>query len=130
MWRLVLGVAVNAATVYGAQLRGPTPAAPAIHSAEKPAAKVRHLVLDIEESIRKAGEDAEMVFATLYTYDGQLENSLKREMGTLNQTLVKLLKMQEMYSADLNKTHTQLEHLGATAQGSQVMASKYQAGTA
>ena len=36
--------------------------------------KVRHLVLDIEESIRKAGEDAEMVFATLYTYLGKRFN--------------------------------------------------------
>jgi hypothetical protein len=125
MWCLVLGVALSATTVTGAQLRnGGTP-----QSVDKPAEKVRHLVLDIEESIRKAGEDAEMVFATLYTYDGQLENSLRREVGTLNQTLVKLLNMQKVYSADLNKSHTTFEHLGAAAQGSQAMASKYQTGT-
>jgi len=123
MWCLVLGVVLSAVSVNGAQLRSGGPA-------EKPAEKVRRLVLDIEESIRKAGEDAEMVFATLYTYDGQLETSLKREVGTLNQTLSKLEAMQKMYTSDLNKTHTKLEHLGATAQGSQVMATKYLAGTA
>jgi hypothetical protein len=123
MWRFVLAVALSVTGADGAMLRNA--AAP-----EKPAAKVRHLVLDIEESIRKAGEDAEMVFATLYTYDEQLETSLKKEVGSLNGTLAKLLTMQKMYSADLVKSHTELNHLGATAQGSQVMASKYQAGTA
>jgi len=126
MWRLVLGVALGAAIVNGAQLRSGGAAA---GGADKPAAKVRHLVLDIEESIRKAGEDAEMVFATLYTYDNQLENSLSREVKTLNGTLSKLIAMQKMYSSDLTKSHVKLQHLGASAQGSQVMASKYEAGT-
>jgi hypothetical protein len=131
MWCLAVGVAVNVAVIHGAQLRNSEKTvALGSHGAEKPADKVKHLVLDIEESVRKAGEDAEMVFATLYTYDGQLENSLKHEIGTLNQTLAKLLAMQATYSADLSKTHSKLQHLGATAQGSTAMASKYSAGTA
>lgn len=126
MWRVVVGLALSAVDSNAAQLRSRAPATP---SAEKPAAKVRHLVLDIEESVRKAGEDAEMVFATLYTYDGQLQGSLKKEIATLSQTLTKLTAMQKMYSVDMNKSHAKLQHLGASAQGSQVMASKYQAGT-
>jgi len=121
MWRFVLGLALSAVATNGAKLR--------MRGAEKPAAKVRHLVLDIEESIRKAGEDAEMVFATLYTYDGQLSSSLTHEIGTLNQTLGKLMSMQKLYSAELSKSNAKLEHLGAAAQGNQVMASKYKAGT-
>jgi len=128
MWRLVLGVALSAASGDAAKLRSNGPP-PAVRGAEKPAAKVRHLVLDIEESIRKAGEDAEMVFATLYTYDGQLETSLKREMSTLNMTLAKLVKMQNMYATELGKSHVKLQHLGKTAQGSQVMSNKYTTGT-
>jgi len=126
MWRLALGAALLSATLSeGVSLLRANAGA----RAEKPAAKVKHLVLDIEESVRKAGEDAEMVFATLYTYDGQLESSLKREINTLNQTLSKLLEMQATYSADLNATREKLQHLGATAQGSQALASKYQVGT-
>jgi hypothetical protein len=96
---------------------------------QKPAEKVKHLVMDIEESVRKAGEDAEMVFATLYSYDGQLESSLKRELGTLNQTLKKLHTMQSTYSADMNVSHAKLAHLGADVENSQKMANKYEAGT-
>mmetsp|Transcript_51576 Transcript_51576/g.81890 ORF Transcript_51576/g.81890 Transcript_51576/m.81890 type:complete len:657 (+) Transcript_51576:86-2056(+) len=107
-----------------ALLRSHNPSTP-----QKPAEKVKHLVMDIEESVRKAGEDAEMVFATLYTYDGQLETSLKRELGTLNQTLEKLHTMQSTYSADMNASRAKLAHLGADAEDSKKMASKYEAGT-
>jgi len=95
---------------------------------QKPADKVKHLVLDIEESVRKAGEDAEMIFATLYTYDGQLETSLKRELTTLNQTLSKLQTMQKTYVLDMNSSKRKIAHLGADAVDSQKMAQKYEAG--
>jgi len=97
---------------------------------EKPAARMKHLVQDIEESVGKAGEDAEMVFATLFTYDGQLDTSLTHEIGTLNSTLTSLLKMQSTYKADLSSSASTLSHLGATALDSGRMASKYEAGTA
>jgi hypothetical protein len=124
MWRSVLGIALGVAIANGAQFLGN-----AAKAATKPADKVRHLVLDIEESVRKAGEDAEMVFATLYTYDGQLQSSLTREVGTLNKTLTKLLAMQATYKADANKSQAKLHNLGAAAQGSQKMATKYTEGT-
>jgi hypothetical protein len=128
MWRFVLGAALSAVAANAAQLRSRAPP-PVARGMEKPAAKVRHLVQDIEESIRKAGEDAEMVFATLYTYDGQLQSSLQHEIATLDKTLSKLMAMQKTYSGELTKSHDKLEHLGAAAQGSQNMATKYKAGT-
>jgi len=42
---------------------------------EKPGARVKHLVEDIQESVDKAGEDAESVYATLSTYDQQLDTA-------------------------------------------------------
>jgi hypothetical protein len=102
----------------------------ALRRPEKPAAKVQHLVQDIEESISKAGEDSEMVFATLYTYDGQLESSLKKEVATLIETSNKLIKMQNTYSADINNSHVKFADLGASAHDSAKLASKYEKGTA
>lgn len=92
-------------------------------------ARVSHLVQDIEESVDKAGEDAEMVFQTLFTYDGQLDVSLKKEIGALNQTLTSLLKMQATYNIGLRNSSATLSELGAQAQTSANMASKYAAGS-
>lgn len=118
MHRYIFSALLSAMLASGALLR-----------AETPAAKVKHLVLDIEESVSKAGEDAEVVYSTFYTYGGQLENSLKKEIGTLNQTLTKLLAMQATYSVDINTSQAKSAHLGAAAQDSQKMANKYEAGT-
>lgn len=118
--RSCICVALLSATLAnGALLRTP----------EKPAAKVQHLVQDVEESVSKAGEDAEMVFATLYTYDGQLQGSLKKETEMLTQTLGKLLAMQRRYQADVghSKAHRDAEY--AASQDSEKMANKYAVGT-
>jgi len=118
----MMNLLLSAVLASGALLRAP--------ALQRPAAKVKHLVLDIEESVSKAGEDAEMVFATLYTYDGQLETSLKKEIGTLNQTLTKLLAMQRTYATEITNSQAKFNHLGVAAHDSQKMANKYETGTA
>lgn len=100
------------------------------NSPRKPAGKIKHLLLDIEESLSKAGEDAEMVFATLFTYDGHLESSLNKEIRTLNQTLTSLTAMQANYTAFQNEQMTKATNLDAAAKDSKAMARKYLAGTA
>jgi len=68
--------------------------APAKYAAD-PAAKVEHLLLDIDESVKKSGSDAEFVYATLYSYDHQLETNLMDEMDKVGKDLAKLKAMQQ-----------------------------------
>lgn len=61
------------------------------------AAKVERLLLDIDESVKKSGSDAEFVYATLYSYDNQLEGSLSNEMEKVSKDLEKLKGLQTSY---------------------------------
>lgn len=57
-------------------------------------AKVERLLLDIDESVKKSGSDAEFVYATLYSYDHQLEATLTDEMERVGKDLAKLDDLQ------------------------------------
>jgi len=66
--------------------------------------KVERLLLDIDESIKKAGSDAELAYVTLLTYDQRLDSSVSGEIATLGKELTKLKDMQDGYkkrAADL-----------------------------
>jgi len=112
-------LALLPALATGAKLRA--------QAAQSPASKVEHLLVDINETVKKASRDADLVFATLTNYDQQLESSLKHEISALDQTLVKLSNMREKFDTDINKTTAELQHLGAAVSGSEQMASKYEA---
>lgn len=60
-------------------------------------AKLKKLFVDVDESVRKAAEDAELVFSTLLSYDNRLETRLSKEVDAMNQTLVKLLALDAEY---------------------------------
>lgn len=92
--------------------------------------KVKHLLQDIEESVSKAGQDEEMVWATLFTYEGQLGTSLKREIATMSQTLKSLIAMDATYTADLRSSHAKYSNLNATAHDSNRKAEQYEVGNA
>jgi len=98
-------------------------------TAKAPAGKVEHLVADVEESVRKADEEAQRVFSTLDMYDQKFESSLTHEIATLKRTLKKLASMQATYSANHNASQVKLKRLGAAVNGSQQMASQYVEGT-
>lgn len=68
------------------------------------AAKVERLLLDIDESVQKSGSDAELVYATLYSYDHQLEATLTGEMDKVSKDLDKLRGLQR---EQLQKEHQQ-----------------------
>lgn len=61
---------------------------------EDAAAKVERLLADIDESVKKSGSDAEFVYATLYSYDHQLEASLSDEMDKVGKDLGTLRGLQ------------------------------------
>merc|ERR1719375_1625660 len=115
------------ATVCSSSVNGALRAVP---NSKLPAQKVRHLLIDMEESVKKAGEDADLTYATLDTYGQQLEMSLQGEIRALNVTLTKLLAVRQKYEAQINASDTELHHLGAAVQGSQEIASSYKTGTA
>jgi len=90
---------------------------------------VEHLLVDIDQSVRKAAGDEEMVFATLYTYDQQLEESLSGEIGAMNETLSKLSEMRGAYEAKIGESQGQLQRMSTAAHNSEQNATSYQAGT-
>jgi hypothetical protein len=118
MWALLL--ALLPFSVNGA-LRAP--------AGPSPSEKVKHLLLDISQSVQKASEDADLTFATLETYNQQLELSLQNEIGALNQTLVKLSAVQGKYNTEISTSEGELQHLNSAVQGSEKIASSYEKGT-
>lgn len=98
-------------------------------SAHSPAQKVKHLLLDIEESSRKAAEDEDLAFASTDTYGQQLQISLQNEIDVLNKTRAKLANAKTKYLSEMTEAQSELHHLGAAVQGSKEIASSYAAGT-
>jgi len=72
-------------------------AAPADWAPSGDAKKVERLLLDIDESVKKAGTDAELAYATLLSYDQQMASSVNDEIDTLGKELNKLKNMQNNY---------------------------------
>jgi hypothetical protein len=121
MWALLLGFALQPFSVNGA-FRAP--------AGPSPSEKVKHLLLDISESVQKASEDADLTFATLDTYNQQLELSLQNEIGALNQTLLKLSTVQGKYRNEIASSEGELKHLNSAVEGSTQIATSYEKGTA
>lgn len=68
-------------------------------STKKTVAEVTHLLEDVQESVTRAGQEAEMVFTSLSSYGKHLRNNLKQEIATLNHTRASLLARRIFYSA-------------------------------
>lgn len=98
------------------------------HRGPKSGAPLQHLLTDIDESVRKTGGDTEVVFATLYTYDQQLKDSLEREIKSANTTVDKLVAMRSGFYTEIHKSQTQLKNLETGAAKSAHNASRLQAG--
>lgn len=62
---------------------------------------VARLLAEIDQSLRTAQGDSEMAFASLFSYDHQLELSLGREIVSMNKTLGKLAETQAAYRAEI-----------------------------
>lgn len=77
-WALSAAFSVLPHLANSAALRQPT---------LKLADKVKHLLADVGESVKTAGGDEEVVFATLLTYDQQLKTSLEREIAALRKSV-------------------------------------------
>jgi len=98
------------------------------HRGPKSGAPLQHLLTDIDESVRKTGGDTEVVFATLYTYDQQLKDSLEREIKSANTTVDKLVAMRNGFYTEIHKSKTQLKNLEVGAVKAAHNATRMQAG--
>mmetsp|Transcript_31446 Transcript_31446/g.91934 ORF Transcript_31446/g.91934 Transcript_31446/m.91934 type:complete len:728 (-) Transcript_31446:89-2272(-) len=76
-------------------------AMPVVQSPE--AEKVEHLLQDVDESVRKAGSDAEFVYATLYSYDQQLHTNLEQEIARVEKEVGKLKAMKMSYNTTVDE---------------------------
>jgi len=94
-----------------------------------PAQKVKRLLMDIQESVRKSAEDEDLAFATVDTYGQQLGGSLDNEMQVLKKTKAKLLEAKQKYQAQMKEAKEELTHLDEAVQGSQEIATSYASGT-
>lgn len=92
--------------------------------------KVQHLVVDIDESIRKAGGDSELVYASLYAYDHQLERGLTQEIGMMNASLVKLANMVKKYGVAANASESKLQEMDTDLRDSNKQLRLYETGEA
>jgi hypothetical protein len=101
------------------------------HAAAAPPAdatsRLSRLLADVDESVRKAGQDAELVFAQLYGYDHQLEASLEREIGLLNHTKERLAGLQEKFRSRTSRSASELQRLGSALSRSEKTKDHYQA---
>lgn len=59
--------------------------------------KLKKLFGDVDASVRKSGEDAELVFSTVFTQEQQLATKLVKEVEVMNHTLVQLTDLQIKY---------------------------------
>lgn len=84
-------------SITGVLLRAANDDAIAGSPGNGPATKVERLLLDIDESVRKSGTDAEFVYATLYSYDHQLDATLSDEMDRVSKDFAKLKDFQKQY---------------------------------
>jgi len=98
------------------------------HRGPKSGAPLQHLLVDIDESVRKTGGDTEVVFATLYTYDQQLKDSLEREIKSANTTVDKLVAMRGGFYNEIHKSQMQLKNLETGAVKAARNATRLQAG--
>jgi len=90
------------------------------------APRLHRLLADIKESISRAGEDAELVFTTLYSTDRRVEKVLSDEEETLGKTLAKLTAMEGKFQEKGNSTKEALEQLIGAARASNAAAGRHQ----
>jgi len=92
------------------------------------ATKVVRLLIDIDESVHKSGEDAEVVFAGLYTLDKQLETILSYETQAMSKTMTQLKGYEKKCASEVKEMKVKLQHVEALVQESSKKAGHLKAG--
>jgi hypothetical protein len=89
--------------------------------------KLGRLFTDIAESVRKASQDTELVFAQVYGFDKQLEVSLMHEKTMLNSTKSSLSRLRKQSMIEKSQSTLELSRLEAALRGSAATDAHFQA---
>jgi hypothetical protein len=94
-----------------------------------PAAKVKRLLTDVQETVTKNAADETIVLAALETFHQQLESSLTKEVQALKSTLGTLENAQTDEITQVQSQEKELRQLHDAADGNTAIASNYEEGT-
>jgi hypothetical protein len=94
-----------------------------------PAAKVKRLLTDVQETVGKNAADEAIVLSVLETFHQQLETSLTKEVEALKSTLGTLENAQSTQNGEVASQRKELRQLHDAADGSTAIASNYASGT-
>jgi hypothetical protein len=94
-----------------------------------PAAKVKRLLTDVQETVTKNAADETIVLAALETFHQQLETSLTKEVQALKSTLGTLQNAQTDEITQVQSEEKELRQLHDAADGNTAIASNYEEGT-
>jgi len=97
------------------------------HFAAAAPSRLERLLSDVDESVRKTGEDAELVFAQLYDYDHRLEASLGQEVALLNRTRTKLVAVQAKYRSQVDRSSRKAQLLDKASRAKRAMLKRFKA---
>jgi beta-lactamase superfamily II metal-dependent hydrolase len=94
-----------------------------------PAAKVKRLLTDVQETVTKNAADETIVLSALETFHQQLESSLSKEVQALKSTLGTLQNAQTDEITQVQSEEKELRQLHDAADGNTAIASNYEEGT-
>jgi hypothetical protein len=94
-----------------------------------PAAKVKRLLTDVQETVTKNTADETIVLSALETFHQQLESSLTKEVQALKSTLGTLENAQTDEITQVQSEEKELRQLHDAADGNTAIASNYEEGT-
>jgi len=94
-----------------------------------PAAKVKRLLADVQETVGKNAADEAIVLSVLETFHQQLETSLSKEVEALKSTLGTLENAQSTQNGEVESERKELRQLHDAADGSTAIATNYASGT-
>jgi len=97
--------------------------------ADVPAAKVKRLLADVQETVGKNAADEAIVLSVLETFHQQLETSLSKEVEALKSTLGTLENAQSTQNGEVESERKELRQLHDAADGSTAIATNYASGT-
>merc|ERR1719238_903853 len=98
-------------------------------AAAGPAAKVKRLLTDVQETVTKNAADETIVLSALETFHQQLESSLTKEVQALKSTLGTLENAQTDEITQVQSEEKELRQLHDAADGNTAIASNYEEGT-
>lgn len=95
----------------------------------EPVGKLKRLLQDVQETVRKSATDESVTIASAETFSQHLDLSLVKEIAALNRTLDTLQQAHHKQETDVASAELNLQHLHEAQDGSNTLATNYAAGS-